>query len=206
MCYFIFKFSVCLSLCVCHKHNFLCYHAPETIGTTRVEVELGVSVVYRSQLWIMEALPKIDGQVKSLRAGRARMPIFKSVTVIWLYDREHIEETETEIQIQRHRYRDTETETVMNLTIPYHQLCQCKLTRNRSYPFNRGRFYSKWSRGSVLLALCAENTPVNGEFPAQRPVARSFDVFFDLCLNKQLSKQSWGWWFGSPSRPLWHHL
>ena len=28
-----------------------------------------------------------------------------------------------------------------------------------------------------------------GEFPAQRPVTRSFDVFFDLCPNKRLSKQ-----------------
>ena len=46
---------------------------------------------------------------------------------------------------------------------------------------------------------------VTGEFPSQRPVTRSFDVFFDLCLNKQLSKQSWVWWFETPSRPLWHH-
>ena len=30
-------------------------------------------------------------------------------------------------------------------------------------------------------------------------------VFFDLRMNKQLSKQSWGWWFETPSRPLWHH-
>ena len=37
---------------------------------------------------------------------------------------------------------------------------------------------------SALLALCAGNSPVSGEFPAQRPVTRSFDVFFDLCLNK----------------------
>ena len=42
-----------------------------------------------------------------------------------------------------------------------------------------------------------------GEFPAQRPVTRSFDVFFDLRLNKRLSKQSWGWWFETKSRPLW---
>ena len=42
-----------------------------------------------------------------------------------------------------------------------------------------------------------------GEFSALRPVTRSFDVFFDLCLNKRLSKQSWGWWFETPSRPLW---
>ena len=58
---------------------------------------------------------------------------------------------------------------------------------------------------SALLALCAGNSPVTGEFPTRRPVARSFDVFFDLRLNKRLSKQSWGWWFETPSRPLWRH-
>ena len=40
---------------------------------------------------------------------------------------------------------------------------------------------------------------VNDEFPAQWPVMQSFDVFFDQHLNKQLSKQSWGWWFETPS-------
>ena len=44
---------------------------------------------------------------------------------------------------------------------------------------------------SELLAICAENSPVPGEFPAQRPVTRGFDVFFDLRLDKRLSKQSW---------------
>ena len=48
---------------------------------------------------------------------------------------------------------------------------------------------------SPLLAICAGNSSVTDEFPAQRPVTRSFDVFFDLRLNKRLSKQSWGWWF-----------
>ena len=37
---------------------------------------------------------------------------------------------------------------------------------------------------SALLAICAGNSPVTGEFPAQRPVTRSFDVFFDLRLNE----------------------
>ena len=41
---------------------------------------------------------------------------------------------------------------------------------------------------SALLAICAGNSPVTGEFPAQRPVMRSFDVFIDLRLNKRLSK------------------
>ena len=44
---------------------------------------------------------------------------------------------------------------------------------------------------SALLAHCAGNSPVTGEFPSQRTVTRRFDVFFDLCLNKRLSKQSW---------------
>ena len=36
---------------------------------------------------------------------------------------------------------------------------------------------------SALLAICAGNSPVTGEFPARRPVTRSFDVFFDLRPN-----------------------
>ena len=43
-----------------------------------------------------------------------------------------------------------------------------------------------------------------GEFTGP-PVTRSFDVFFDLCLNKRLSKQSWDWWFETLSGPLWRH-
>ena len=58
---------------------------------------------------------------------------------------------------------------------------------------------------SALLAFCAGNSPVPGEFPAQRPVTRSFDVFFDLRPNKRLSKQLWGWWFETHSPPLWRH-
>ena len=58
---------------------------------------------------------------------------------------------------------------------------------------------------STLLAICAGKSPVPSEYPAQRPVTRSFHVFFDLRLNKQLIKQSWGWWFETLSRPLWRH-
>ena len=46
---------------------------------------------------------------------------------------------------------------------------------------------------------------VTGESPSHRPVTRSFDVFFDLRLNKRLSKQSRRRWFGTPSRSLWRH-
>ena len=58
---------------------------------------------------------------------------------------------------------------------------------------------------SALLAICAGNSSITGEFLTQRPVTQSFDVIFEMRPNKRLSKQSWGWWFETPSRPLWHH-
>ena len=57
---------------------------------------------------------------------------------------------------------------------------------------------------SAILALCVGNLLVTGEFSSQRPVTRSSDVFFDLRLTKQLSKQSWGSWFETSSRSLRH--
>ena len=54
------------------------------------------------------------------------------------------------------------------------------------------RLNSSWWRHQMetffaLLALCAGNSPVPGEFPTQRPVTLRFDVFFDLRPNKRLS-------------------
>ena len=62
--------------------------------------------------------------------------------------------------------------------------------------FKRG-----WFHDSALLILCAVNWLVTDEFPSQRPVTRRFD----LCLNRRLSKQSWGWWFEMHPRSLWRH-
>ena len=72
-----------------------------------------------------------------------------------------------------------------------------------------GRFCSFMmtsSRGNIFRVtgpLC--RWPVTGEFPSQRPVTRRFDFFFNLRLNKRLSKQSWGWWFETPAGSLWRH-
>ena len=76
-------------------------------------------------------------------------------------------------------------------------ICQSKSQDLKT--FHLIRIDSAWWRHqmktfSALLALCAGNSPVTGKFPAQRPVTRSFGVSFDLHLNKQLSKLSWGWW------------
>ena len=77
-------------------------------------------------------------------------------------------------------------------------------------PRNRGGFsiyMMTSSNGNIfhVTGLCAGNSPVTGEFPSHGPVTRSFDVFFDLRLNKRLSKQSRSWWFETPSCPLWRH-
>ena len=58
---------------------------------------------------------------------------------------------------------------------------------------------------SALLALRAGNSPVTGEFPSQRSVTRSLDVFFDLRLTKRVSKQSKRQWFETRSRSFWRH-
>ena len=61
------------------------------------------------------------------------------------------------------------------------------------------------SNGNIFRVtgpLCREFTGP-GEFPAQRPVPLSFDVFFHLRLNKRLSKQPRGWWFETPPWSWW---
>ena len=58
--------------------------------------------------------------------------------------------------------------------------------------------WTSWWRHQIetfytLLAICAGNSPLSGEFPTQRPVTLGFYVFFDLRLDKPFSKQWWGW-------------
>ena len=84
--------------------------------------------------------------------------------------------------------RNTKTGPV-NALMTFHLL-----TTNLAYDFMSTLtwWHHQMETFSALLALCVGNSPVTGEFPSQRPVTRSFDVFFDLRLNKRLSKQPWG--------------
>ena len=88
--------------------------------------------------------------------------------------------------------------------------CTCALIRPlykntySNYPISTSAYMMTSSNGNIFRAtghLCGEFTGS----PTQRPVTRSFDVNFDLRPNKRLSKQSWGWWFETPSRPFWRH-
>ena len=75
-------------------------------------------------------------------------------------------------------------ESVNNNTPIQHQTNICT---------NAGLCYDdiiKWKHFPHYWPICGGNSPVIGEFPAQRPVTRSFGVFFDLRLYKRLSKQS----------------
>ena len=77
----------------------------------------------------------------------------------------------------------------------------------RCYGLIMSIFMLTSSNGNICRVtgpLCGEFTGP-GEFPTQRPVTRSFDVFFDLRLNKRVSKQPSGWWFETLSRSLWRH-
>ena len=78
------------------------------------------------------------------------------------------------------------------------------------------RLTTKESSASVVFMMTSSNGNIfrvtgplsgeftgPGEFPAQRPVTRNFDVFFDLRVNKPLRKQPWGWWFEMSSWSLW---
>ena len=103
---------------------------------------------------------------------------------------------------------------VNQIKIPYIHITNLDIVNNfmwtkrlLSVLFLSTSFMMTSSNGNIFRVtgpLCGEFTgPV--EFLAQRPVTRSFDVFFDLRLNKRLSKQPWGWWFEMPSWSLWRH-
>ena len=73
------------------------------------------------------------------------------------------------------------------------------ISRRNSLMWNK--FMMTSSNGNIFRVtghLC-------GKFPTQRPVTRSFEVFFDLRSTELLSKQSWGWWLETLSSPLWRH-
>ena len=72
-------------------------------------------------------------------------------------------------------------------------------------PYKKTWWRHQMETFSALVALCEGKPPVTGGFPLQRPVTQSFDVFFDLRLNKRWSKLSWRRWFETPSRSLWRH-
>ena len=105
----------------------------------------------------------------------------------------------------KYRYCNVDTleAFVTALPVPNMKWLALEMSRRCKLP---GGHASWWWRHqmetfSALLALCV----VTDEFPSQRPVMRSFAIFFHLPLNKRLRKQSWGWWFETPCCSLWRH-
>ena len=84
----------------------------------------------------------------------------------------------------------------------YHSLVHWILSENLCFSSKTSEIMMTSSNDNIFRVtgpLWGEST---GGFLLQRPVTRSFDVFFDLRQNKRLSKLSW---FESPSRSIWRH-
>ena len=86
------------------------------------------------------------------------------------------------------------------------ELTAClKLTLNTAHKARNRHMASTWccqmETFSALLALCEGKPLFSGGFPSQRPVSQSFDIFFDVRVNKQSRR----WWFEMPWDSLWHH-
>ena len=56
---------------------------------------------------------------------------------------------------------------------------------------------------STILAFCAGNSPVTGAFPVTSDA--ELWCFLRYAPQYTVEKQWWGWWFETPSRPLWRH-
>ena len=80
------------------------------------------------------------------------------------------------------------------LWISMHPKCDVYMMTSSNGTFSR--YWPFFVRG-------IHRSPVNSPHKGQWRGA--FDVFFDLRLNIRLCKQSCGWWFETPSRPLWGH-
>ena len=63
-----------------------------------------------------------------------------------------------------------------------------------------------WQKSNLFcLNMIANHKLFFFSSESSEQVMLSFDVFFDLRLNKQLSRQSRRWWFGTPLWSLWRH-
>ena len=75
------------------------------------------------------------------------------------------------------------------------------------YELTTAKFTMTSSNGNIFRVtghLCGEFTGLRW-IPRTKASDAELWCFFDLRLDKRLSKQSWCWWFETLSRPLWHH-
>ena len=92
------------------------------------------------------------------------------------------------------------------------QVCKFKPNKAANQTLKTTQMMSSWVNDDVMKwKHFPRYWPFVREFVGPRwiPHTKASDAelwcFFDLRLNKRLSKQSWGWWFKTPSRPLWCH-
>ena len=135
--------------------------------------------------------------------------IFKLLQNIYAWNMEHSNWSKSAIRTQWNKDENVYILccfAVLKTFFSWDELLASVMENNAKLQHARfGNFF--FSNGNIFRVtgpLCGEFTGP-GEFPTQMPVTRSFDVYFDLRLNKRLCKQSRGWWFETLLCPLWRH-
>ena len=101
-------------------------------------------------------------------------------------------------------------QTTLRINVNRSPICDSAQTMTKRS--SRRRAHPSFMMTSWHGNIFRVTSPMCGEFTGDRwilrtkLVTRSFDVIFDLRLNKQLSKQWWGWWFDTTSRPWWSYV
>ena len=172
-------------MCICYSYVFShCRRRCSTIDRKRAESEKNkFTVVHTCSVCLGRVSHKSNSMCDIRRAVLLKLSPWNSIKCVM--GRPYSIMQKLEIMVQDYGCR-------------YYQH-PCRRTYARS-PEWFSLYWVPWWRHqmeifSALLAICAGNSPVTGEFLAQRLVTRSFDVFFDVRLNKQLNQQSRDWWF-----------
>ena len=94
---------------------------------------------------------------------------------------------------------------ILSYSTPYHKGKDPMLERTGKLGPCLAIMMTSWNGNIFRVTGPLWNLPVIDGFPSHRPETRSFDVYFDLCLNKRFSKQSRRRWFETASSSLWRH-
>ena len=163
-----------------------------------------------SSLWLRDAKPRQQSRSTLVQVGLIACCLTATshyLNQCWLLIDEslwHLCESNCHMSAQATHYNDV-TMSIMAPEITSHSTVYSIFCLNWQKRKQTNTMTS--SNGNIFRVTgpLAGDFPATDEFPSQRPVTRSCDVFFYLRLNKRSSEHSWGWWFETPSCPLCGH-
>ena len=141
---------------------------------------------YKGKLWIRPILTLHDLSILYHRH-------YICICILWIWRKIQIADNGKQI-IRNNNNNNKIANRLTHICVLFFKTCTPSTKRRNQISMMTS---SNWNIFRVTGPLFGEFTG-HRWIPSQRPVTRSFDVCFDLCLNKRLSKQSWGWWFETP--------